>query len=200
MSEPLMSEVTSEDGDAAESPSTDPRPAARSAPQLEPEDLRRSLRSAIVRICPSWLADRADDLVQTALIRVLDIQRRREGTGEFSSFYLRRAAYCALVDEIRRQRRRREVPLDSEGEEISPASGRPDPEETAAGREIGRAIRDCLAAMIRPRRLAVTLHLQGHGTADVGRLLGWIPKKAENLIYRGLADLRGCLSAKGIER
>jgi RNA polymerase sigma-70 factor (ECF subfamily) len=28
--------------------------------------------------------------------------------------------------------------------------------------------------------------------------MGWTEKKAENLVYRGLADLRRCLSAKGL--
>jgi hypothetical protein len=28
--------------------------------------------------------------------------------------------------------------------------------------------------------------------------MGWTAKKAENLVYRGMADLRDCLGAKGI--
>ena len=182
MSEPLMTEVPPEDGD------------------VDVAGLRAILSAAVARICPSWLADRADDLIQTALIKVLEICRKREGTAAFTSLYLRRTAYCALVDEIRRLRRRREVPIEAETEEQFLPSERPDPERAAAGREAGRAIRGCLAVMIRPRRLAVTLYLQGHGTAAVGNLLGWAPKKAENLIYRGLADLRECLAKKGIQR
>jgi RNA polymerase sigma-70 factor (ECF subfamily) len=162
-------------------------------------ELRAALRAAVGRVCPPWLADRADDLVQSATIRVLEIRRRREGEADFSPFYLRKVAYCALVDEIRKLRRRREVPIEEDAED-HPAADLPDPERSALGREIGRAIRGCLAGMIRPRRMAVALYLQGHGSNEVGRLLGWAPKKAENLIYRGLADLRGCLAAKGIER
>jgi RNA polymerase sigma-70 factor (ECF subfamily) len=35
---------------------------------------------------------------------------------------------------------------------------------------------------------------------ELGRLLGWNAKKAENLVYRGLADLRGCLTEKGVSQ
>lgn len=197
-----MSELTREDEAVAAPPPAAPLPAE---PSLAPDaaQLRAALRAAVLRVCPPWLADRADDLVQAATIRVLEIRRRREGEADFSPFYLRKVAYCALVDEIRKLRRRREVPLEEEAEgypAVLPPADLPDPERNALGREIGRAIRGCLAGMIRPRRMAVALYLQGHGSNEVGRLLGWAPKKAENLIYRGLADLRGCLAAKGIER
>lgn len=162
-------------------------------------ELRRQLVRAVDRTCPRWLASEADDLVQTALLRVLEVQRRREGNAEFSAFYLRRAAYSVVVDEIRRRRRRGEVPLDpeAEGEEPGRPSEAPDPEEVSGSRELGRAIVECLGRMVRPRRLAVTLHLQGHRIREVGGLMGWSAKKAENLIYRGLADLRACLESQG---
>jgi RNA polymerase sigma-70 factor (ECF subfamily) len=73
------------------------------------------------------------------------------------------------------------------------------PERSAAAEEIGRGIRDCLAAMKRERRLAVALHLQGHRIAEAARLLDCDEKRAENLVYRGLDDLRRCLAAKGFE-
>ena len=52
--------------------------------------------------------------------------------------------------------------------------------------------------LVLPRRLAVTLHLQGHTVPEAGSLLGWNAKRAENLVYRGLADLRDCLAGKGV--
>ena len=39
----------------------------------------------------------------------------------------------------------------------------------------------------------MTLHLQGFRVAEVATALGWTEKQAENLVYRGLADLRICL-------
>jgi RNA polymerase sigma-70 factor (ECF subfamily) len=166
--------------------------------------LHRDLVRAVDRVCPRWMADRADDLVQVALMRVMEIQRKKEGTAEFSAFYLKKAAYSAMIDEIRRLRRRQEVSLEGGSEEeepvsYDPAAGDPDPERASAGRQIGRAIRDCLGRLVPPRRHAVTLNLQGHSVPEVGKLMGWSAKKAENLVYRGMSDLRGCLGEKGIQ-
>jgi RNA polymerase sigma-70 factor (ECF subfamily) len=52
--------------------------------------------------------------------------------------------------------------------------------------------------MKRERRLAVILHLQGHSVREAARLLDWAFKRTENLVYRGLADLRACLQSKGM--
>jgi RNA polymerase sigma-70 factor, ECF subfamily len=167
---------------------------------VEEEVLHRDLSRAVRRICPPDLADRADDLAQAAVMRILEIRRRREGESEFSPLYLKKAAYSALIDEIRRLRRRGEVAFDGEPAGAEPAESAPDPERRAAGRELGRHIRDCLTRLVRPRALAVTLYLQGHTGPEVAGLLGWSAKKVENLIYRGLADLRQCLTARGVRR
>ncbi len=166
--------------------------------------LHRDLVRAVDRVCPRWMVDRADDLVQVALMRVMEVQRKREGTAELSGFYLKKVAYSAMIDEIRRLRRRQEVSLEGGGDEeepvaYDPAAGDPDPERASAGRQVGRAIRDCLRRLVAPRRHAVTLNLQGHSVPEIGRLMGWTGKKAENLVYRGMSDLRGCLGEKGIE-
>ncbi|HET9211169.1 MAG TPA: RNA polymerase sigma factor [Thermoanaerobaculia bacterium] len=172
---------------------------------MDYEQLHRDLVRAVDRVCPRWMADRADDLVQVALMRVMEIQRKKEGTAELSGFYLKKVAYSAMIDEIRRLRRRQEVSLEGGSDEeeagtvYDPAAPAPDPERASAGRQVGRAIRDCLGLMVPPRRHAVTLNLQGHSVPEIGRLLGWTAKKAENLVYRGMSDLRGCLGQKGIQ-
>jgi RNA polymerase sigma-70 factor, ECF subfamily len=171
---------------------------------LDYAQLHRDLARAVDRVCPRWMADRADDLVQVALMRVMEIQRKREGTAELSGFYLKKVAYSAMIDEIRRLRRRQEVSLEGGGDEAEPvaydpAAGDPDPERSTAGRQIGRAIRDCLGRLVASRRHAVTLNLQGHSVPEIGRLMGWTGKKAENLVYRGMSDLRDCLGGKGIQ-
>ena len=84
-----------------------------------------------------------------------------------------------------------------EGQASVPAAG-PDPAERAAAEEIGRAIRACLARLLPNRRLAVTLYLQGHTGPETASILGWSLKRAENMIFRGLADLRACLTRRGI--
>src|SRR5436305_14924322 len=99
--------------------------------------LHRDLARAVGRVCPRWMADKADDLVQVALMRVMEIQRKKEGTAEFTSFYLRRAAYSAMIDEIRRLRRRQEVSLEGGSDEEDAVAcdlgaPSPDPERASA--------------------------------------------------------------------
>jgi RNA polymerase sigma-70 factor (ECF subfamily) len=161
--------------------------------------IREALVRAVRSVCPPSLADRRDDLVQVALMRVAELQRKSETERQLSSFYLRRVAHSALVDEIRRLRRRGEVPIeDDEGEERPIVSETANPEDRAHGREIATGIRDCLTRLVPPRRRAVVLHLQGHNVPETADLLGWNEKRARNLVYRGLADLRRCLEAKGL--
>jgi RNA polymerase sigma-70 factor (ECF subfamily) len=164
--------------------------------------LRRDLAQAVARVCPRWQPARRDDLVQAAVIRVMQVINTPRGAGEgmapFSASYLYKVAYSVLIDEIRRERRLRETSLEEEA--VAPlAVSEEDPERLTASREIGRGIQDCLAQMIRDRRLAVTLYLQGHSVPEAARLLEWSPKRTENLVYRGLADLRECLTSKGLE-
>jgi RNA polymerase sigma-70 factor (ECF subfamily) len=109
---------------------------------------------------------------------------------------LYKVAYSALVDEIRRVRRRRETGLE-DGTVESVASPE-DPERAAASSEIGHGIQGCLARLKYERRLAVTLYLQGHGVPAASRILEWPAKRTENLVYRGLADLRECLLSRGL--
>lgn len=161
--------------------------------------LRRQLVQSVRRVCPGWLANQAEDIVQVAMIRVFEILRRSEGNLILNSSYLSKVAFSATVDEIRRLRSRKEVPLEEQAVESVAGVVRLDPERVGAGQEIGRAVRHCLCTLAEPRRLAVALHLQGHSVPEIGPLLGWNNKRAENLVYRGLADLRRCLASKGFK-
>ncbi len=161
--------------------------------------LRERLSRAVGSVCPGWLADRKEDLVQVALMRVMEIQRKSEGNRDFSSSYLWRVAYSALVDELRRLRRRQEVPLEDPQREDTLSSDRSTPEQTSAGRETGEMIRQCLALMVRARRQAVALYLQGHTVPEAAKIMDWSGKRTENLVYRGLSDLRKCLASMGLE-
>lgn len=165
--------------------------------------IRADLSRAVARVCPAWLRDRQDDLVQCAVLRVMDIERKRgpegEGNRDLNSSYLYRVAYSAMIDEIRRIRRRDETDLDTpESPAMPEAPNIHSPESLAEAAEQGAAIRDCLNGLVVPRRAAVTLYLAGHSVPESSRILRWTLKKTENLVYRGLADLRQCLLSKGI--
>ena len=89
--------------------------------------------------------------------------------------------------------------MDAEMEVLETSTPDPSPERLSLSGDLGRAIRDCLTALAPGRRNAVTLRLLGHSIRETASLLGWAVKRAENLIYRGLADLRACLGRKGLQ-
>jgi RNA polymerase sigma-70 factor (ECF subfamily) len=145
------------------------------------ERIRQVLIRAVERHCPPALAAQREDLVQMALVRLLE-RPPGEGTTPRGASYLWRVAYTVIIDEIRRfrrqQRQAEQLPRDERG---------------TPGPEARSEILDCLGALQDRRRTAVTLHLEGFRTAEVATALGWTEKQAENLVYRGLADLRACL-------
>jgi RNA polymerase sigma-70 factor (ECF subfamily) len=152
--------------------------------------------SSVRRICPAWLADDAEDLVQEAMLRIMRLEERDGGELQVTNAYLNKVAHSALVDEIRRRRRRREVAMSAEDGEHEVADGSV-PAEPGLQQEIGDAIAACLAEQEESRRRALTLYLLGHSVPEAARLLAWKAKRTENLIYRGLATLRTCLARVG---
>lgn len=166
---------------------------------IDYSELRAVLLAAVRRRCPRWLADQREDLVQDVLVKVMEMQAGGKTGAELPRGYLVRAAYNRLIDEIRRRRRAREVPLETEGVESPVPSALPGPERTARSRQAHRAVIDCLERLQRPRRLAVTLYLRGHSAKCSARLLGWPYRRVQNLVFRGVRDLRHCLSSKGVE-
>lgn len=151
------------------------------------------------KVAPSWMRDQSDDIVQMAMMKIMRSGKIEDPEVELNNSFLYRVAHSVIVDEIRRQRRRNETSIDPKLPDPVEPSVRTNPETMANGQEIGAEIVDCLGQIAEQRRRAVTLYLQGHTVPEAAKLLGFSPKKAENLVYRGLADLRGCLRKKGLE-
>ena len=175
----------------------EPARAVEKIVQVLPDDyreLRADLVRAVRRVCPTWLSQDADDLVQESLIRVLQRQRRGEQAIEISTAYLKKVAYSAVIDEIRRRRRRVEAGERSEVPVEALVSGTDQFGDAA----IGEGIRRCLEQQNLDRRRALTLYLLGNSIDATARLLQSTQKRAENLIYRGLQHLRKCLTEQGL--
>ena len=159
--------------------------------------LRAVLSAAVARVCPRRLAHLREDIVQAAILRVIESQRRSEQPGIRTASYLWKVAYTAMVDELRRVDRRREVPMEDGLLENPPDAAVS--AHDASDRHLGIEIRDCIARLIEPRRVSVVLHLLGFQAEEAALSLGWGLKRLRNLTYRGLADLRRCLEAKGLK-
>ena len=181
-------------------------------PPVQPEDsaisdlegrdelvlLRDRLEAAVRAVCPYWMRDHQQDIVQVAMIAVLK-QQQKQGARQFPASYLRRAAYTAMIDEIRRRRSRGEVPLEAIDADLDLVEERANPERRCSASEIASGVRKCLQRLASPRRAAVTLHLLGYKVPRIAEKMGWKRKQAENLVYRGMDNLRECLSQRGLE-
>lgn len=178
-------------------PQTGAAPASAGWEGEELALVQRRLLASVRRSCPAWLAHLAEDIVQDALLRLFELRRKSGGDPNWNSSYLSRTAYSAVIDEMRRQIRRRENPEGGEALDRHAGTGH-DPAQKASALEIDRAMRDCLVNLNPPRRAALACHLQGYSVPEAARFLGWTRKRTEHLVARGLKDLRACLLTKGI--
>lgn len=158
-------------------------------------ELRGRLKSAVRAVCPHWLADQHDDFVQMSLVRIL----RSYPEAEINQAFLHRVAHSVVVDEIRSRKRRNEVGMSTSLDDKLEHADQPTPEVSAQGIQLGEVVVEVLQDLVVDRRRALTLYLQGHNVPEISALLAVDRKAAENLVYRGLADLREKLRARGIQ-
>jgi RNA polymerase sigma-70 factor (ECF subfamily) len=131
-------------------------------------EIRGRLVRAVRQVCPGWLRGRAEDIVQNALVKLLQGSTRE-------------ASACP------------EVPWDAE----DPGRAEPvDPSGTDPS-GLDDAVDACLQGLPEPRRIAVGLHLAGFSAKEIAVSLHWTDKAARNLVFRGMVALRACLSGKG---
>jgi RNA polymerase sigma factor (sigma-70 family) len=146
------------------------------------EAARRVLERVVRGRCFGLLASAREDLVQSAMVRILE-RSRTEDFGTRGASYFWKVAQSVVVDELRRLGRERRLAEDV-------------PKERQSWRDPvdGIQLRRCVERLEERRRLAVTLHLSGLRIPEVARAGNWTEKTAENLIYRGLQDLRTFLA------
>jgi len=159
------------------------------------EDLHARITVALNRSTPAGIRSSIDDMAQAAVIKLVRQERTEDELAALKPAYLWRVAHSEVMDEIRRRRRRGEVGLE-EAAGLADAS-QPDAEQTAAGRCTGNDIRSCLGLLVDSRRRVVALYLMGHKVREIAELLGISRKQTENLVFRGVRDLRRHLRERG---
>jgi len=174
------------------------RAGRESLPGDDLERVRRRLAEAMAHVCPHWLAGDREDLVQAALVRIVALRGGRLDPSELASTYLWKTAHSVMLDEIRRARWKYERTSGSEHLGNGMPAPTQDPERDAVSREVATQIHACLQSLEPSRRRAVVLHLTGFGRHEISALLGKSVKQTDNLIHRGMRDLRACLERKGV--
>ena len=134
-----------------------------------------------------------DELFQEVRIRLWKALEDPEQIDALSGSYVYRAATSAAVDLIRRKRTGgTRVPLDPNLRDDSPSN----PVTQQEAREAGEVIARALEGLDERRRPVVRMYLAGYNHKEIAEILGWSQGSTRNLLYRGLADLRGDLSGR----
>ena len=138
-----------------------------------PDNIRQKISESLARVCPRWTAERRDAAVRGAWAR-LSVTLASEPAPAGAELW--GSVFAATLAEVRCH-----------------AADRP------AEPALGAAVQACLAALDRPARLALTLHLQGHPVSEIAGWLGRSIKQAEQLVFHALSELCACLEAKGMQ-
>jgi len=141
-----------------------------------------------------------DELVQDVRIRLWRARGDSEQIRQVTSSYVYRTAVSAALDLLRRRRAHPAEPLEPAGQpgEADQAAEPVGPAEELAESELAEEIVRAVDTIAPARRPVVRMHLAGYSREDIAELLGWTEAKTRNLLYRGLADLRERLTARGI--
>lgn len=140
-----------------------------------------------------------DEVVQEVRIRLWKALENGETIAAIPASYVYRTAVSAALDLIRRRRARREDSVDlSRPSGEASVGANPGPGVAYEDAELANLVAQEVDHLIASRRPVVRMHLAGYKLPEIAAVLGWSEAKARNLVYRGLADLRERLSARGI--
>jgi RNA polymerase sigma-70 factor (ECF subfamily) len=140
-----------------------------------------------------------EELLQEVRIRLWNAQNRGESVSQVPASYLWRTAESAAIDLFRRRRThvRREERLSS-GAYERPGDLNAATDAGALETDLAARVEDALLQLRETRRLVVRMHLAGYSRIEIAGTMQWSEAKVRNLLYRGLADLRLILEARGI--
>lgn len=148
-------------------------------------------------------ADDAGELVQDVFTTFMDTLDRFEGRSQ-----LRTWLFGILHRKVLERRREqvadaRHDSIDEVFEAQFDGGGHwrtmpPGPDRFVSSKQIGSAIRDCVAELpALQRQVFVLREMQGCETAEIGNILGCTVTHLGVLLHRARARLRACLQAKG---
>jgi RNA polymerase sigma factor (sigma-70 family) len=169
----------------------------------------RLIRSVVRKVCRARPVIDVEDVEQEVRLKLWKVLSNRTEIDHFPS-YVYRVAYSVAIDQLRRVDVRPEDQFfagesDDAGNaetgelERVPADSRVAPDRLAACREAAAVVGAEVERLSDKRRQAVKLYLLGMNHVEISTTTGWSESVARNHLYRGLADLREALAARGIE-
>jgi RNA polymerase sigma-70 factor (ECF subfamily) len=143
-------------------------------------------------------AGEIDEVMQDTRIRLWKALGTSDSIQQAPASYIYRTVTSAALDFLRRRRARREDSLDETGEFTpTPVTASRSADQTQQEGEIEHVVAQSVELLVESRRAVVRMYLAGFDREEIQQLLGWSEAKTRNLLYRGLADLRATLQARG---
>lgn len=140
----------------------------------------------------------ADEVMQEVRIRLWRADPKGEQIASLGASYVYRTAVSAALDLLRRRRAYAADRTDSVDDHSQHLATLHTPSADAETRELSDRIMAAVDGLHTSRRAVVRMYLSGYEREEIAELLGWTEAKTRNLLYRGLADLRGRLTDLGI--
>jgi RNA polymerase sigma factor (sigma-70 family) len=137
-----------------------------------------------------------EEVVQEVRIRIW--KARADTVGELQAAYIHRTAVSAALDIIRRRRSEARFGSSDPEDDVVTTDRTLDAQRGLEVAEMEAGVAQMVETLAPPRRPVVRMYLQGYSREEIAELLGWSEGKTRNLLYRGLADLRSMLTAKGL--
>lgn len=139
-----------------------------------------------------------EEVVQDTRIRLWKALGTAASIEGAPASYVCRTVTSAALDFIRRRRARREESLDDERRPLGDVpESRDGADAVLREDDARRAVVRALELLVESRRAVVRMYLAGYEREEIAELLGWSEAKTRNLLYRGLADMRGSLESWG---
>ncbi len=139
-----------------------------------------------------------DEVMQEVRLRLWHARPESEKIRELSSSYVYQTASSAALDLLRRRRARREDSLEDIVSDTANVTVSEAADTALEHSELAAEVWRAVEALIESRRPVVRMYLAGYAREEIAAVLGWSEAKTRNLLYRGLADLRDALGARGI--
>ncbi|GAB3126334.1 SigE family RNA polymerase sigma factor [Streptomyces calidiresistens] len=153
----------------------------------------RPLRRTAYLLCGDWHL--AEDLAQTALVKMYRTWHRLERTGELGP-YVRRVLLRTWLDERRKPWRRAESSCERLPETADPATG---PDDVIHRMDVADLVRRALLALPPGQRAVIVLrYFEDLSVADTAAALRRSEGNVKSQTSRGLARLRRALGEAGV--
>jgi RNA polymerase sigma-70 factor (ECF subfamily) len=155
------------------------------------------IRVHIIKFNPQRFGLDPDDISQEIKIKIWRLLHHEKNIKNYPS-YIKKIVNSSVIDVLRKWKRDEGVMLLEKQKKVSEIKG-----GYPVALSLEEYLRDTVAqavdSLIESRRKVVRLYLLDMTIEEISAFYNWSTDKTRNLLYRGLADLKGILKSKDID-